>query len=72
MSQSKLNIFHFHIVDDQSFSYESLTYLQMSSKGAYKELHIYSQNDIKDIIEFAPERGIRIFVEFDTPSHTRS
>ena len=42
MAQSKLNVFHFHIVDDQSFPYDSLTYPQMSEQGAYDQNHVYS------------------------------
>ncbi len=72
MAQSKLNVFHFHIVDDQSFPYQSRTYPLMSEKGAFSRLHIYSQDDINQLIEFARQRGIRIFVEFDTPGHAKS
>ena len=67
MCQSKLNVFHFHIVDDQSFPYQSRTYPQLSDKGAYNIQDIYSQNDIADIIEFARQRGIRVLIEFDSP-----
>jgi hexosaminidase len=70
MSQSKMNVFHYHIVDDQSFPYESRTYPELSDKGAYNRQDIYSQADIADLIEFARQRGIRVLIEFDSPGTT--
>lgn len=67
MSQSKMNVFHFHIVDDQSFPYESRTYPELSNNGAYTLQDTYSQNEIADLIEFARQRGIRVVIEFDSP-----
>jgi hexosaminidase len=67
MAQSKLNVFHFHIVDDQSFPYESRTFPEVTEAGAYDSAHVYSQSDIADLIEFARQRGIRVVVEFDSP-----
>ncbi|CAF1291139.1 unnamed protein product, partial [Didymodactylos carnosus] len=62
-----MNVFHWHIVDDQSFPYDSRIYPEMSKKGAYDETHTYSQGDIADILEFARQRGIRVMAEFDSP-----
>jgi hexosaminidase len=67
MAQSKMNVFHFHIVDDQAFPYQSRTFPVLSDAGAYDAAHVYSQDDIAELIEFGRQRGIRIVVEFDTP-----
>ena len=67
MAQSKLNVFHFHIVDDQSFPYQSRTFPDLSGAGSYDQNHIYSQSDIAELIEFARQRGVRVLVEFDSP-----
>jgi len=71
MVYSKLNVFHWHIVDSQSFPFESKTY-PLLWDGSWTEEQRYTQDDVAEIVEYARERGIRTMVEFDIPGHAES
>ena len=69
MASTKLNVFHWHITDSQSFPMESKRLPQMNFFGAYSEDKVYHQTDIESIIKYAKYRGIRVIMELDAPAH---
>ncbi|XP_014217031.1 probable beta-hexosaminidase fdl [Copidosoma floridanum] len=69
MAASKLNTFHWHLTDSQSFPYNSVQFPEMARWGAYSSDDIYSPDDIKDLSSYAKVRGVRVLVEIDSPAH---
>lgn len=68
MSMVKLNVLHLHLTEDQGFRVESKEFPQLHQKGSNGEY--FTQDQIKEIIEYANMRGIRVMPEFDMPGHT--
>lgn len=66
----KMNVFHWHLSEDQGFRVESKVFPELHKLGS--DGLFYSQAQIKEIIEYANERGIRVIPEFDIPGHATS
>jgi hexosaminidase len=70
MAAVKMNVLHFHLSEDQGFRVECKTFPklhELGSNGLY-----YTQEQIKDIIQYADNLGIRVVPEFDMPGHSTS
>jgi hexosaminidase len=67
MSAVKMNVFHLHLSDDQGFRVESRAYPKLHLAGS--DGNYYTQSDVRDIISYARDRGIRVIPEFDLPGH---
>ncbi|MGZ4733388.1 MAG: beta-N-acetylhexosaminidase [Terriglobales bacterium] len=68
MAAVKLNVFHWHLSENQGFRIESKKFpklQEMGSDGLY-----YTQAEVRDLIAYARERGIRVVPEFDMPGHS--
>ncbi|KAL2491423.1 Beta-hexosaminidase 2 [Abeliophyllum distichum] len=72
MSMNKLNVFHWHITDSHSFPIVLPSEPELAGKGAYGESMRYTVADVKNVVEFGMEYGVRVVPEIDMPAHTGS
>src|SRR5215467_2277544 len=70
MAAVKMNVLHWHLSDDQGFRIESKKFPKLNGMGS--EGKFYTQEEVRDLISYAHDRGIRVVPEFDTPGHSRS
>ncbi|MGA2771852.1 MAG: family 20 glycosylhydrolase [Bryobacteraceae bacterium] len=70
MAAVKLNVFHWHLSDDQGFRAESRRFPRLQQLGS--DGSFYTQADIRRVVAYARGRGIRVVPEFDMPGHTNS
>jgi hexosaminidase len=70
MAAVKLNVFHWHLSDDQGFRVESKRFPRLQELGS--DGLFYTQDQIREVVAYARDRGIRVVPEFDTPGHTQS
>jgi hexosaminidase len=70
MAAVKMNVVHWHLSDDQGFRVESKKFPKLQEMGS--EGNFYTQDEIREFIAYAHDRGIRVVPEFDMPGHSRS
>jgi len=70
MAAVKLNVLHWHLADDQGFRVESKRWPRLHEMGS--DGNFYTQAEIRDVVAYARDRGIRVVPEFDVPGHTTS
>jgi hexosaminidase len=70
MAAVKLNVFHWHLTDDQGFRIESKVFPKLTAMGS--DGHFYTQEQVRAVVAYASARGIRVVPEFDVPGHVTS
>ena len=70
MEAVKMNVFHWHLSEDQGFRIESKIFPLLQEKGS--DGLYYTQDQVRSILEYARDRGIRVIPEFDMPGHATS
>jgi len=68
MAAVKLNVLHWHLSEDQGFRIESKRFPRLHTMGS--DGHYYTQDQVREVITYGRDRGIRIVPEFDMPGHT--
>ncbi len=53
MSYVKMTMFHWHIVDSQSFPLVVTNYPELSEKGAYSQSMVYTPHDVQMVVSYA-------------------
>ncbi len=67
MASVKMNVLHWHLTEDQGFRVESKKMPELHQMGSDGDF--YTQDEIRGIIKYAADRGIRVMPEFDMPGH---
>ncbi|MEA1649176.1 family 20 glycosylhydrolase [Nitrospirillum sp. BR 11164] len=68
MQAVKLNVLHWHLSDNQGFRVESKVFPRLHQLGSDGDF--YTQDQVRQVIRYAADRGIRVVPEFDMPGHT--
>ncbi len=68
MEAVKMNVFHWHLSENQGFRAESRKFPKLHEQGS--DGLYYTQEEIREVIEYARDRGIRVVPEFDMPGHS--
>ncbi|MGN1265020.1 MAG: beta-N-acetylhexosaminidase, partial [Muribaculaceae bacterium] len=79
MFRLKLNVFHWHLTDEPGWRIEIKRYPKLTTIGAIGNWHdanaeakFYTQDDIREVVQYASDRGIMVVPEFDMPGHATS
>ena len=85
MTAYKMNRFHWHLTDDQGWRIEIKAYPRLTEVSAWRDGTVikkdwnsndgiryggfYTQDELRDIVDYAAERGITVIPEIDLPGH---
>ncbi len=68
MAAVKMNVFHWHLTEDQGFRMQSRRFPELTGKGS--DGLFYTQEEAREIVRYARDRGIRVVPEFEMPGHS--
>jgi hexosaminidase len=68
MAAVKLNVFHWHLTEDQGFRIESKIFPKLTGVGS--DGQFYTQDEARALVQYARDRGVRVVPEFEMPGHS--
>ncbi len=89
----KLNVFHWHLTEDQGWRIEIKKYPRLTEVGAWRKDSMlgpptrdpakrryagkphggfYTQDDVREVVRYAADRGITVLPEIEMPGHARA
>ena len=85
MAIHKLNTLHWHLTDDQGWRIEIKRYPELTAVGSIRKATVvrkewgtydgtpyggfYMQDEIRDVVKYAADRGVTVIPEIDLPGH---
>lgn len=85
MAIHKLNTLHWHLTDDQGWRIEIKCYPELTAVGSIRKATVvrkewgtydgtpyggfYTQDEIRDVVKYAADRGVTVIPEIDLPGH---
>ena len=77
LAYHKFNVLHWHLTEDQAWRIEIKKYPELTKKGAFRTYDdgsvyggFYTQEDIKEVVEYAQSRFITVVPEIEMPGHS--
>lgn len=74
LSQFKINTFHFHLTENQAWRFQVKRYPQLTADSSMTRFAgmFYTQEECRELEEFATARGVTIIPEIDMPGHSQA
>lgn len=77
LASYKMNVFHMHLTDDQGWRIEIKSWPNLTTHGGTTEVGggeggFYTQEQYKEIVQYAADRFITVIPEIDMPGHTNA
>lgn len=72
LSQYKINVFHWHLTENQGWRLESKKYPILNEASSYERSHaqFYTLNQVKELVEFCKQHNVMLIPEIDMPGHS--
>jgi len=76
IARYKMNIFHWHLTEDQGWRIEIKKYPKLTEIGAWRMATgkryggYYTQDDIREVVEYAQNRYVTVVPEIEMPGHS--